>query len=125
MDRSAPRPDALPDAARLKAPSDFVRVQRGGRDYDFGTLVFRIAPAGGKTLAPTGYGRLGLVVSKKVGNAVVRNRVKRLVRECFRVRKADLAGIDVVAVARPGAASLARADVDRIFESLLGRLRPR
>lgn len=52
--------------------------------------------------------RLGVSVSKRVGNAVVRNAVKRRLREAFRKKKADLpAGFDIVCIASPySAASL-------------------
>jgi ribonuclease P protein component len=51
--------------------------------------------------------RLGLVVSKKVGKAHDRNRVKRLVREYFRTHRNDLVSrIDLVVVAKPGSAKL-------------------
>jgi len=45
--------------------------------------------------------RMGLVVSKKVGNAVIRNKVKRTLREGFRHIQASYPGIDLVVIARP------------------------
>lgn len=51
--------------------------------------------------------RLGLVVSRRVGKAHDRNRVKRRIREFFRVRKEELRmTVELVVVAKPGAASL-------------------
>ncbi len=47
-----------------------------------------------------GQGKLGIIVSRKVGNAVIRNRVKRLVFESYRLKQNDFAGLDVVVVAR-------------------------
>lgn len=52
--------------------------------------------------------RLGITVSRRVGNAVVRNRVKRRVRECFRLALRSMlpAGTGMVVIARPGAGAL-------------------
>jgi ribonuclease P protein component len=58
-----------------------------------------------------GRARLGVTASRKVGNAVVRNRVKRRIREWFRLGGQELvAGIDLVVIARASAARLAGAD---------------
>lgn len=57
--------------------------------------------------------RLGLTVSKKVGNAVVRNRVKRRIREYFRKNKRLIPQIDLVVVAKRGSGSLSSGDIDQ------------
>jgi ribonuclease P protein component len=73
--------------------------------------------------ARTGAGRLGITVSRKVGGAVVRNRVKRWVRDCFRRRRAEFPkGLDLVVVARPGAGTSDHATVCEELTSLARRL---
>lgn len=118
---TAPGEHAFPKEARLRTPAEFARVQREGRTHDLGPLVFRLAA---RPTVPEGAARarLGLAVSKRVGGAVVRNRVKRRVRECFRLQQAALAGLDLVVTARPAAATLEQRDVAVHFTRLLAQL---
>lgn len=69
----------------------------------------------------TSSARLGLVVSKKVGNSVVRNRVKRVLRETFRHLSAP-AICDIVVIARANAGSVSNAALGQSFEKSLNRL---
>ena len=67
----------------------------------------------------TASNRLGITVSKKVGNSVVRHRVKRLVKEGYRLQEAAYAqGYDIVIVARPSAAGCALADAQAALQKL-------
>ena len=70
--------------------------------------------------------RLGLSVSKKVGNAVVRNRVRRRLREVFNASLADVPeGLDLVVSARPSAAQASFEDLKAEFKKAIGRLSTR
>lgn len=67
--------------------------------------------------------RVGITVSKRVGPAVVRNRVKRFVRESYRRRRASFpGGLDVVLVAKKTAAELDFARTDQEIARLCARL---
>jgi ribonuclease P protein component len=88
---------------RLSRSADFERVYRQGRSQANRYLVLYTFPRGGDDEP-----RLGLSVSRKVGGAVDRNRVKRLLREAFAARREGLPpGHDVVVVARPDVRELA------------------
>ena len=93
----------LSGRARLSRSAEFERVYRSGRSTANRHLVLYTFP-NPATKRP----RLGLSVSRKVGGAVERNRLKRLLREAFAQAEPELrAGHDVVLVARPGAGELA------------------
>jgi ribonuclease P protein component len=85
--------------------------------------VFLVA----RTTAPDGApARLGLVVTKKVGSAVERNRVKRVCRECFRLWPDFVAaGVDLLVIARQGAPQLGLAQVREEWTRAQAALRHR
>ena len=96
---SSPRPGR----GRLSRSADFDRVFRQGRSHAGRDLVLYVFPRGEGDAA-----RLGLSVSRKVGGAVARNRVKRVLREAFAAESSRLpAGTDAVVIARTGARELA------------------
>ena len=66
--------------------------------------------------------RVGLTVSRRVGNAVVRNRVKRWLREVVRHRRSSLDSWDVVIIAKPTAAGVGLHSLDTQVEQMLVRL---
>jgi ribonuclease P protein component len=64
--------------------------------------------------------RLGVTVSRRVGKAVVRNRVKRAVREWFRRSREWLGGrLDVVVIARPGAGALSPTEIEAVLNDMV------
>ena len=102
---------------RLSRSAEFERVYRHGRSHGNRHLVLYFFP---RAEASEDQPRVGLSVSRKVGGAVDRNKVKRLLREAFAVESARLpAGHDVVVVARPEARELAeREGLDGIRSAL-------
>jgi ribonuclease P protein component len=108
-----------PRRGRLSRSAEFERVYRQGRSQGNRFLVLYSFPRGGEDEP-----RLGVSVSRKVGGAVDRNRVKRLLREAFWAEGVELpAGHDYVVVARPEARELAEreglAGVRRALEELI------
>lgn len=86
-------------ASRLIRPTEFARVYEQRRSAARGPLVMYAAPRDGGD----GRARVGLSVSSRIGNAVVRNRWKRRLREAFRRVQADLPpGHDYILVVRSG-----------------------
>lgn len=83
----------LPKDRRLHLKNDFQQIIHGGKRIQGQSLVLWYKPApDGKTDC-----RLGIVVSKKLGGAVVRNRAKRLLREAFRLNRERLkSGTDYI-----------------------------
>jgi ribonuclease P protein component len=97
-------PSGISKQMRLRRRAEFLSVQSGGNKLH-GRHVLAIARRRSDVDVPVGpRGRLGLTVTKKVGNAVVRNRIKRLLREWMRRNGWVPAGWDVVLVAKDSAA---------------------
>jgi ribonuclease P protein component len=110
-----------PGRGRLSRSGDFDRVFRSGRSHAGRELVLYVFPRGENDMP-----RLGLSVSRKVGGAVERNRIKRLLREAFALEGQRLpAGTDAVVVARHDAKALAEreglAGIRRALGDLVAR----
>lgn len=105
----------FPRALRMLRRQDFLAAREHGRKFHTSHfLVFIFTREDRAT-------RLGITVSRKVGGAVVRNRVKRRVREFFRLYRGRLpVGIDLSVVAKKGAGDL---DFDAVCREIEGALK--
>jgi ribonuclease P protein component len=102
---------------RLRAPADFGRVrEQARRGWSHPLLVVYVAP---NELDRT---RVGITVSGRVGKAVVRNRVRRRLREALSARFARLpSGVDIVIAARPASAAASWPELCAALDRVLGR----
>ena len=94
----------------LRSNRDFQHVFKSGRSYANKYLVMYVSKN------QLGENRLGISVSKKVGNSVVRHRIARLLRESFRLNDEKFhSGWDIVVVARMGAKGKNYSDIESAF----------
>lgn len=107
----------LPKQLRIRLRRDYRRVQGRGRKLRQGALLCLFVPGADP------HSRIGITVSRKVGNAVNRNRVKRWLREAIRHERGDLRGTwDVVFIAHPRAAQANAADIRSDVRALFTRI---
>lgn len=100
--------------ARLRKGSDYARVRRHGRRWSDALLTLRALTN------ETDISRFGFLVSRRVGKAVVRNRVKRRLKEIAR-REPVVKGWDLVFIARPATAGATFQAIEAAARGLLKR----
>ena len=88
-------PQSFPQSHRLKKPAEFERVFQRKASAADGVLIVYLAES------DLPHPRLGVSVSKKVGNAVRRNRFKRLFREAYRLSRIDFPNVDLIVIPKP------------------------
>lgn len=92
--------------SRLKDRADFLNAKRGARSHERAFVLQVVRRAESSPVAPE-IARFGFTVTKKIGNAVTRNRIKRRLREVVRLTDLpqSIAGCDIVLIARETAAT--------------------
>ena len=106
---------SFPKSARIQASSDFRNHKEKGERLAKGCLL-----ANWQLLPSDSFSRLGVVTSRHLGKAVIRNRARRLMRECFRLHKKKLLReVDLILVARKSIAKKSFFDVEKDFIALL------
>jgi ribonuclease P protein component len=106
--------ERFPKTARLLKRAEFLELSRTGAKFHSANFVVISSAGNGRE------SRLGVTVSAKVGNSVVRNRIKRRVREFFRRRRAVLPpSVDILVIARKSAASLVGNSIENELEKIV------
>ena len=117
MSETPPARLRLPRASRIKSSGDFARTRAKGQRFVSGCLILNVAD-----LPPSSQSRVGVITSRKIGDAVVRSRARRLLRESFRLHQHELGRpVDMVLVARASIVGKKFADVERDFLKALAQ----
>ncbi|SLM28329.1 Ribonuclease P protein component [Desulfamplus magnetovallimortis] len=105
---------SFPKKERILKRGDFLKLSRLGKKIQTRFFIGILLDQGNEN------NRIGITVSKKVGNAVVRNRIKRIIREYYRTRKSSIPGKrDINIIARKYTSSLSSSqmfgELDKLF----------
>ncbi|MAB91117.1 MAG: ribonuclease P protein component [Planctomycetes bacterium] len=112
---------SLPKALRVRRRGEFIRIRVTGRQVRDGVLRIGYAPRDEHSPA-----RLGLAVGRRLGNAVARNRIKRVIRSAWRQEPGLFPdGVDLVVIPLDPKRSKRTADVRRSLRSLAATIRKR
>ncbi len=87
--------ERFPAASRIRKREDFKLIYAKGKKINSDSFTLFVLGQG------IGTGRLGITITKKIGKANIRNRIKRLLREIFRKNRTGLRHLDIVINARP------------------------
>jgi len=105
----------FPKSSRIQASADFRANRERGNRLAKGYML-----ANWKSLTPGTPSRLGVITSRRIGKAHIRNRARRLMRECFRLHQHELLqAVDLVLVARRSIVGRDFHSVERHFLALL------
>jgi len=111
----------FPATARLRSSREYSRLWHQGERCQ--TKNFTVIAAKPSASSSQTWPRMGITVSRKVGNAVCRNRIKRWLREFFRCNHVHFGRIvDISVIAKPGAAKLTHTVFDQELQEVLRRL---
>lgn len=111
---SAPKKFSFTKEERLLKRVQFLNVAENGKKLLTRSFIVFLKPNN------LSFSRIGITVSRKVGGSVARNRVKRIVREFFRLNKSRIEkGIDIVVIAKREAAGKGFVEVSRELEKIL------
>ena len=107
-------------AQKLHLQKDFQKILRSGQRLKHSCLVVFVYNRSDSSSLP----RLGLITSRKLGNAVVRNRLKRRLREIFRLNKNHIKqGVDILFLPKPDALALNYKQLESVVISIFKRAR--
>jgi len=109
---------AYPPAVRLRRDEEFKRVLQRGLIHPGREILVRILPN------ELGHARLGIGSPRRYGNAIRRNRFRRLVRDVFRHIRDELDGLDVLVTPRKGLVTPTREGITRDFRAAPDAARP-
>jgi ribonuclease P protein component len=106
----------IPSNIRIKKNTDFQTVFKKGKQIPGRGVILYYSKSNAQAT------RVGIVVSKKVGNAVVRSRIKRIFREIFRLNQPNIkSGYDIIIITRKSIREKSFHDIEKTFIDIMRR----